>query len=236
MSAKQEKKMRANNALKTDKSIVGQLDGDIRYTLERLNHHEQQDLPDSLFIGMPLMRSNEELINRALILCALCNIACIEAPIHEIKSWIEQYNLTSFLSESEKILLDKKNEDLTKQEIIDISWFVESLWALVWAGGLIKNLPVDDDQDAGNNYVKSFPDFREREGVSKFRHKMRIRTIEEICEKLNLYCDAHWYAKDGRINNYPTGKMDEEIIRERRKSLEWIMDDSLDWDNIPLDT
>ena len=52
-----------------------------------------------------IIRSNEELINRALILNALLNIY-FKAPIHIIKDWIEKHNLTSSLSNSEKELLD----------------------------------------------------------------------------------------------------------------------------------
>ena len=179
------------------------------------------------------MRSNEELINRALILNALVNIY-FEAPIHIIKNWIEQYNLTPFLSESERKLLDKTNEDLTEQEKINILWFNEALWALMWAGGLIKDLPIDKCVE--DNMVKLCPNLENGENDSKFRRKMKIRTKEEIFKKLDLYFRTHWYTRNGRLNNDSTGKMNDEIILERRKSLEWVIDNTLDWDNVPLNT
>ena len=179
------------------------------------------------------IRSNEELINRALILNALVNIY-FQAPIHIIKSWIEQHNLTSFLSESEKKLLAKTNNELTEQENINIFWFNEALWALMWAGKLIEDLPIDKPVE--DYMVELCPNLEQNENDSKFRDKMQIRTSEEIYQKLDLYYRVHWYTFDGLLNKYPTGNMNNSIIMERRKALEWVMDNTLDWDNIPLNT
>jgi hypothetical protein len=179
------------------------------------------------------MRSNEELINRALILNALVNIY-FKAPIHIIKSWIEQYNLTSFLSESEKKLLDKKNDELTEQENINIFWFNEALWALMWAGNLIKDLPIDKCVE--DRMVKLCPNLEKGEDDSKFRKKIKIRPKEELYKKLDLYFRTHWYTENGRLNNYPTGNISGDIIMERRKALEWVIDNTLDWDNVLLNT
>jgi hypothetical protein len=179
------------------------------------------------------VRSDEELINRALILNALLNIY-FGAPIHIIKDWIEQNNLSSYLSESEKNLLSKKDNDLTESDKINIYWFIEALWALMWAGNLIKDLPIDKCVE--NNMAKLCPNLANGENDSKFRKKMTIRTKEELYKKLDLYFRTHWYTEDGRINNYSTGNIDGEIIMERRKALEWVNNNTLDWDNISLDT
>jgi len=179
------------------------------------------------------VRSNDELINRALILNALLNIY-FQAPIHIIKDWIEQYNLTSSLSKSEKKLLNKKNSGLTEQEKINIYWSIESLWALMWVGGLISDLPIDKCVE--DRQAKLCPNLEKGENDSKFRSKMKIRTKEEIYKKLDLYFRAHWYTEDGRINNYPTGEINGDIIMERRKALEWAIDSTSDWDNIGMNT
>ena len=31
-----------------------------------------------------------------------------------------------------------------EQEKVDLSWYLESLWTLVWAGGLIPDLPIPE--------------------------------------------------------------------------------------------
>jgi hypothetical protein len=53
---------------------------------------------------------------------------------------------------------------------------------------------------------------------------------------LDLYYRAHWFIVDGYVNGYETGDFDGGVIVERRKALEWVLDDTLDWDDIPLDT
>lgn len=179
------------------------------------------------------MRSNEELIDRALILNALLNIH-FEAPIAIIKEWIEQQSLTPSLSEYEKKLLNKENKDLSEQEKINLYWYIEALWALMWAGSLIDDLPID-------KYVEDYmaelcPNLEKGEDDSKFRLSMRIRTEEEIFKKLDLYYRTHWYTFDGLLNKYSTGEMDNSVIMERRKALEWVFDNTLDWDDIPLNT
>jgi len=179
------------------------------------------------------IRSNEEVINRALILNALLNIY-FQAPIHIIKGWIEQYNLTEYLSASEKELLNKKNNELTEQEKINIYWFIEAVWALMWAGNLINDLPIDKCVE--DRMAKLCPNLEKGEDDAKFRKKIKIRSKDELYKKLDLYYRAHWYTEDGRINSYPTGSISGGIIMERRKALEWVNDNTLDWDDISLDT
>ena len=179
------------------------------------------------------MRSNEELIDRALILNALINIY-FEAPIPIIKDWIEQHGLAPALSEYEKKVLDRDSKDLSEQERINIHWYIEALWALMWAGNMIDDLPID--RHVEDYQVELCPNLEKGEDDSKFRQNMRIRTKEEVFKKLDLYFRTHWYTRNGVLNKCPTGKMNDGVIMERRKALEWVIDNTLDWDNIPLNT
>jgi hypothetical protein len=142
--------------------------------------------------------------------------------------------LTPSLSKYEKKLLSKNNEDLTKQENINIYWYIEALWALMWAGNLIDDLPIDkhvEDYQAALS-----PDLEKGEDDSKFKLTMKIRTKEEIYKMLDLYFRTHWYTRNGVLNNQSTGEMNDSVVSERRKALEWVADNTLDWDNIPLNT
>jgi len=178
-------------------------------------------------------RSNNELIDRALILNALINIY-FEAPIPIIKGWIEQYGLTPALTEYEQKLLNKENKDLNEQEKINIYWNIEALWALMWAGNLIDDLPIDKHVE--DYQAELCPNLQVGEDDSRFRETMRIRPKDEIFKKLDLYFRTHWHTRNGKLNGYSTGEMDDSIVLERRKALEWLMDNTLDWDNIPLNT
>jgi hypothetical protein len=104
----------------------------------------------------------------------------------------------------------------------------------MWVGGLIDDLPID--RCVEDYMIKLCPNLEKGENNSKFKRKMKIRTEDELYKKLDLYYRAHWYTEDGRINNYPTGEINGDIIMERRKALEWIYNNGFDWDDVELGT
>jgi hypothetical protein len=178
-------------------------------------------------------RSNSDLINRALIVNAMLNIY-FEAPIPIIAEWISKYDLDGDLSDWERGILSKTNTALTDQEKTNLYWSIEALWALMWCGSLIDDLHVD--QPVEDNMVTLVPNLQRGEGTEKFTEHMKLRSVEELYRMLDLYYRAHWYATDGKLNGYPTGAFSIDIITERRKVLEWILDPSSDWDNPEMST
>lgn len=178
-------------------------------------------------------RGQADLIGRALVLNALVNIA-FSAPISAIKNWIDANGLAAHLSQGERDLLRKQNEDISEQQKSDLEWSIEALWALMWAGGLIPDLPVDTH--VADTMVTLVPDLQKNEDGEKFTQRMRLRSYAELYQMLDLYYRAHWYTEDGRINGYDTADISSDIVMERRKALEWLLDASSDWDNISLNT
>ena len=178
-------------------------------------------------------RMREEIVGRALVMNALLNIY-FRAPVPVIKGWIEANGLAGHLSESERALLQKKNGELSKQELVDLYWYIEGLWALMWVGSLIPDLPID--RPVEDHMATLTPNLQRKEDGTKFSRNMQIRPYEDLYRMLDLYYRAHWYTEDGRINGYLTGQIDGDIIMERRKALEWVMDRTVEWDDVPLDT
>jgi hypothetical protein len=178
------------------------------------------------------MRSQAEVIGRALVLNALLNIH-FQAPIPIIRGWIEANGLSDHLSRAERALLQKQNADLTEQEDIDLYWYIEALWALLWVGGLIPDMPFD--QPVGDHMAALVPNLQRGENSDKFA-RMRLRPYGELFQMLDLYYRVHWYARDGQLNGYSTGDISLDVVMERRKALEWVWDASSDWDNMRLDT
>jgi hypothetical protein len=178
-------------------------------------------------------RGADEIIGRALVMNALFNIY-LKAPIPVIKKWIVENGVEGHLSDWERGILAKSNDQLSEQELTNLGWCVEGLWALMWVGSLIDELdfckPVEDDM------ATLVPDLQQNEAGSKFSEKMRIRPHWELFWMLDLYYRVHWYARDGQINGYSTGNVSVGIAMERRKALEWVMDSSSDWDDIDLST
>lgn len=172
-------------------------------------------------------------VRRALILNAMLQIY-FKAPIAVIKDWIVRNGLADDLSESEREILDKEDGDLTEQERKNLYWYVEALWTLVWVGQLVDELPFDEG--VGEVPASLCPALQRNEDGSKLSKKMRLRSREELFRMLDLYYRLHWWTRNSQLTGKDTGVVRLDIIMERRKALEWVMDPGSDWDNVEMGT
>jgi hypothetical protein len=170
---------------------------------------------------------------RALILNALIQIS-FKGPIPIIKSWIENNGLASDLAESERLILTKSNAALTQQELANLFWRIEALWALVWVGGLIKDLPLN--KPVGDNLASLCPNLQRNADGTDFIKSFQLRRHEELFCMLDLYYRAHWWTRNAQLTGQQTGDVSLDIIMERRKTLEWVLDAKADWDNVEMST
>lgn len=178
-------------------------------------------------------RALDAVVRRALILNAMLQIY-FKAPVAFIKDWITRNGLTDDLSESERELLNKGENDLTEQERINLYWYIEALWTLVWAGQLIDGLPFDEG--VGNVLASLCPALQRNEDGSKLAKTMRLRSRDELFRMLDLYFRLHWWTRNSQLTGNDTGVVRLDIIMERRKALEWLMDPACDWDNVEMST
>jgi len=177
-------------------------------------------------------RSLEDTKGRMSVMNALINIS-FEAPISYIRKWIEKHNLTSHLSNWENEILLKDNEELTDYELNSLRWYLEGLWALMWATKMIADL--DETQWCGENMAIMLPNLEQEESNEKIDQLSELRTDDEIYHMLDLYYRFHWYCVDERIKGVEA-KINEGLVYERRKALEWLMDKESDWDDIEMGT
>jgi len=178
-------------------------------------------------------RDLNAVVRRGLILNAMLQIS-FKAPVPFIKDWIINNGLAIDLSESEREVLEKNNSELSEQELANLFWYIEALWALVWAGSLIDALPFDEGVQ--NSLASFCPDLQRREDGSRFAKSMRLRSHEELFRMLDLYYRLHWWTRNAQLTGQDTGEVRLDIITERRKGLEWIMDANCDWDSVELST
>jgi Domain of unknown function (DUF4272) len=179
-------------------------------------------------------RESTEVADRALVLHAMLQIY-FGAPVHVIASWIKTNRLEVSLSRQDRSTLNKQLSELTEQERTNIYWYIEALWAMVWAGQLVENLAVD--QSVGDNLASLLPNLQLKEDASSFRRRFALRPFEQIYRMLDLYFRAHWYARNGHLNGYSTEPFNLDVIMERRRALEWISDGTIsDWEETPEDT
>ncbi len=183
-------------------------------------------------LNLTRARDRNALVGRALTMNALLNIH-FGAPVAVIRDWIDRNGLRPHLSAGEVALITKPDRAVTEQERINLYWYIEGVWALMWAGGLIADLPFD--QPAADTMASLVPNLQQNENGAKFE-AMRLRPYPSLFAMLDLYYRLHWYARDGQINRYSTAPVTANTIWERRKALEWLMDNQTDWDNIDLGT
>ena len=99
-------------------------------------------------------------------------------------------------------------------EAVNMSWKYESLWALMWAMGLVKELDFPKDICDCDFVMKIFSgDFSER---------VKMRGTDEILQALDLIYRYHWACVNARVNGSKSAGLDEEVVMERRGGLEWL--------------
>lgn len=179
-------------------------------------------------------RGSTEAARRALVLNAMLQIH-LGAPVAVIAQWIHNNDLNDMLSRRERQILTDGDDALTEQDSLDLSWSIEALWAMAWAGGLVDELPIATP--VGDSLASLMPNLQRNEDGARLLGSYQLRPHVELYRKLDLYYRAHWYAVELRLG----GKNDDAFfvsrILERRKALGWLNDDSIDdWSNIELGT
>ena len=144
----------------------------------------------------------------------------------------QRFGVEDYLNKEEKELW---NGTYTKQSLCNITWKYETLWALLWALGIIGDdefkVPVDV-----MDYMKAIRIIRECKDYDEFKAKVNMRGIEEILDMLDLFYRYHWTTEDARLNLKKLPKINGEVVAERRRGLEWLVSQEEDWNDISLDT
>lgn len=183
-------------------------------------------------LDTPDLRSLDAIKGRMSVMNALINIA-FEAPIHLIKEWIDVHDLTVYLADSERQILEKNNEDLEESELITLSWYIEALWALMWLTKMTDQL--DAEKHVADNQASLLPNLELEEDNEKINELVSLRTETEIYTLLDYYYRLHWYCTDERLHGRKP-KLKEGQVYERRKALEWAFNRANSWDAVEMST
>ena len=185
------------------------------------------------FIEFTKLRQEHEVVARSLILNAMVNIH-FEAPTDVVFEWIKRHDLVPFLSKREHQILQSTRDQLAKQDLIDLYWYIESLWAFLWATKVIPEM--DFTTPIPDSMASLCPDLEENEGDEKFTQKMALRDYDELYAERDLYFRVHWCARQRSLEGRQDLRFDLSRSIERRRALHWIMDSGLDWDHVQLNT
>ncbi|MEM9414252.1 MAG: DUF4272 domain-containing protein [Planctomycetota bacterium] len=148
-----------------------------------------------------------------------------------IPDLVEEWSAAPYFSPNESDFM--ADSDPTPQEYLDNSWGYECVHVLLWALGHLDELqPPNTICDVPTEVAL----VREL-GADAFVENASLRDIDEILDAADLYYRLHWAAIELRLNGETSPHVDEGIIRERHRALNWLiryMD--AEWDDVTTDT
>jgi hypothetical protein len=176
-------------------------------------------------------RSAEEVARRVIALILVSDRAFnMDSP--PSSDWADALDIPMLLSDQElSFFLDSTS---TAQTVVNFTWRSEALVPLVWALGMIDEMPSLNQQvtwgDIGCMDVV-FEDPR------KFVATARLRPHDELEEMEGHLFHQHWRARDARWRQVPIpDDLNASIIHERRYAASWLVGWGDDWDEVPTDT
>ena len=175
-------------------------------------------------------REKDEVIARAICSFAAIMCACTIKDNGELTDEDKQYakdfldnrfGCIDKLTRMERRVIEG---EASCDEAVKVSWKYESLWALMWAMGLVKKLDFPKDTCDCDFVMKTFDgDFSER---------VKMRGTDEILQALDLIYRYHWACVNARVNGSKRAGLDEEVVMERRGGLEWLCCKGAENDNL----
>ncbi|MCR4646572.1 MAG: DUF4272 domain-containing protein [Oscillospiraceae bacterium] len=145
---------------------------------------------------------------------------------------LKRYGVEDALNAKERKLYSMQ---FKQQDAVDVIWEYECYWSLVWALGLIDNIRNAGETCDCDKAIHLVADCKDMEA---FKAQCHLRSIDEILDMLDLYYRYHWACVQKRAidPNLPTGNLNEEVVWERRRGLEWLISEEDDWHEIALHT
>ncbi len=131
------------------------------------------------------------------------------------------------MNKDEKLLFDKMDKNVA----IQISWQFEGYLILLWALGLVDEVPFPDtlvDPDSVTAVVSACDTYRE------LLEKCSLRDVNEVLDLADLTYRYNWYCVESKINDEDT-VINPEIVMERHRALLWLLSD-VKWDKVEINT
>jgi hypothetical protein len=179
------------------------------------------------------MRSLKEISERAIVLFSVVEASDRENRV-EIRDWLKSQNLWGSVSPNEKKLFGKAK--VSEKQLINASWRVEALEAVVWALGHLPELSPSSEQ-CDYDAIEDIFEFFLKDSTTFFEES-KLRTTAEIQSTLDNIYDQHWKVRDAKINKKEIpNNLDAGVIREKHYALNWMTGyENQDWDNVSTDT
>lgn len=180
------------------------------------------------------IRSSREVGERALALFAIVGLS-FGAQRMDVLRWLQENGLWDALSPRELGFIDTPSP--SRKAVIDATWNTEALIVLVWALGLIEQMPPADEQCDTSVLQELLPPYADV-GVREFVERAQLRSEKELIAFCDECLRLHAEARDAkRRQAAPRVSVDIEIIQERHRAINWVTGyDGAPWDEVTTDT
>jgi hypothetical protein len=204
--------------------------------IREFNLHRLQDAGIPAHPHLPLLdeeprRSAEDLARRMVPLYCLAGLAN-GASGSAMLEWITDGNLGLLFEPTELALLARP--ELSKEEMNEVSWCQESLYAAAWALSLTKELTWPNKEA---DLEPLFPQMPPEVETAHFVRSSKLRSDQQLVEVDDLYyCLDASLRHDELWNGAPVESRYPmvQIVTGRRRTLDWIMQ-SCAWSDVALD-
>lgn len=191
------------------------------------------------------LKSMEEVKKRALgsmisiqLACSIRNGEDYGNSLMMIRQMMNEWNISiDDLLPKERVLIINKftqkdnTAEISKQDVIDIVWTYETYYSLIWSLDLIGDREFADASNICNT-VRAMSIAGMINNIAS-----GLRNTEKKLDMTDLFYCYHWACEEKRIRpETSTGKLNSEVVAERRRGLEWLISDEKDWNQISLDT
>lgn len=188
------------------------------------------------------LKCREEMVQRAATLFAIAVYSEVllsdnpdrEEALNYFNKMDEIYGIHQWITPNETAYISNPNS--TEQERIQFVWRYENCAILLWAAGIVEELPYPSD-------ICDVPViaaiFWQHQGIEDLLNQGIARTPNEILDAADLTYRYDWACVDARIHQKDApAQLDGGIVMERHYTFNWIIgaNHNADWDEIQPNT
>ena len=176
------------------------------------------------------LRSPDEVAKRCLA-TAFCAIKGETNDQAFVNSLIDDYSAVSYFSPMERRFI--QSPSASKQDLIDFGWTYECVHVFLWAMHARERLSAPNTMCPVPEDMKLIKEA----GPAHFVTRARLRRAAEILDAADLYYRLDWAAIQLRLKGARSEKINEQIIQERHRALNWLIRYmNQEWDEVTTDT
>ena len=188
------------------------------------------------------LRSRKDMVQRAAALFAVALYSEVmlsegsgrEEALFYFNKMEQLYGVESFMTPGEKAYIDNPNPE--EQECIQFGWRYECVGVLLWAAGVVDDLPYPSE-------IVDVPViaaiFWQHKGIGELLSKGFPRPQSEILDAADITLRYDWACVEARIHGKEApASLNGGVVMERHYAFNWIIgaNGGADWDDIQPNT